>query len=720
VLATFDAASIDGELVLVDDGSRDGTRLSIERAARVHADRVVGTFHDGNRGIAAAWKTGVDASRGRLVALLDADLQYQPEDLPRLRDTLIEENVDVVQGFRSAVGRERDARYGLSRGFNALLNATFGMHLSDNKSGFVLCGRDVMLDVLSHEGTYRYFQSFIMVAVHAKGYSYREIETLFLPRRAGKSFLDGRAYRVAAESLVDLGKAAVEYRLESPGRISTRSLDTKRRHERADADLVAAPATTADHPRTVPAARTLAWKTYLRAFERTHWTMTRDVESRYESLERTQWLSRQDVLSIQDEKLRRLVHHAYRNVPYYRSVFQAARLSPADIRGVGDLQKLPFLTKAHVRDHLHHGLLSDDHRKSEMLRIRTSGSTGEPLACYVDRTQLEQRWAATLRSQGWAGYRFGDRSVRLWHQTLGLDASQQLKERLDAALSRRKFIPVFELREDGLAEVLADIARYEPSLLDGYTEALDFMARFIVRRGASAPRPGAVMTSAQTLSGASRALIETAFRCAVFDKYGAREFSGIAYECEAHAGHHVVAESYVVEILKGGVPARPGEIGEVVVTDLTNRCMPFIRYRLGDLAIAMADSESCACGRGLPRIGDIEGRIQSIIQGTDGRFLPGTFFSHYLKDFDHAIARYQVLQERRGAIIFRFVAGGRFSAESLAEILATFRRHLGEDMTIDVDRVPKIELLPTGKHLATLSRLDIDFQRHPGARLSGN
>ncbi len=702
VLATFDRGGVAGELVLVDDGSCDGTREAIDRAVRLHGPRVVGAFHATNLGIAAAWKTGTDAARGDLVAIIDADLQYQPEDLLRLRRVLLESSVDVVQGFRSAVGRERDARYRLSRGFNFLLNTTFGMRLSDNKSGFVMCPRPVMLDLLSYDGHYRYFQSFIMVAAHAKGYEYREVETLFVERRAGKSFLEGAAYRVAAESLVDLGRATWEYRVEK------RTRDAANRFRKGRAPR---------RPRAVPPDKKIAWRAYLSVFDRVHFTITREVERHYESLEETQWMARSDLGELRDDKLRRLVRHAYRNVPYFRERMRAAGVHPEDVRGVADLHKLPLLSKTDVREHLYFDILSENHRKSEMLRVATSGSTGEPFVCYADRNQLEFRWAATLRSQGWAGYRFGDPTVRLWHQTVGLDRDQALRERLDAMVSRRTFIPVFELAERRLEGVLETIAEARPVLIDGYAEALNFLATYAKRRGDTRVHPKAIMSSAQTLPASSRRIIEEAFGCAVFDKYGAREFSGIAYECEAHAGHHVVAEGYVVELLKGGEPAAPGEVGEVVVTDLNNYCLPFIRYRLGDLAVAAGDDVVCPCGRTLPLIGDIEGRVQSIIQGTDGRYLPGTFFAHYLKDFDHAIRRYQILQERPSHVVFRVVKGGRFSTDVLEEILSTFRRFLGEDMHIDVEFVDEVGTVATGKRVATLSKLPIDFQGPGASRL---
>ena len=163
-------------------------------------------------------------------------------------------------------------------------------------------------------------------------------------------------------------------------------------------------------------------------------------------------------------------------------------------------------------------------------------------------------------------------------------------------------------------------------------------------------------------------------------------------------------------MLRDGAPVSPGEIGEVVITDLNNYCMPFIRYRIGDLAEAMAEG-GCACGRGAPRLGAIEGRVQSIIQGADGRYLPGTFFAHYLKEYDHAIKRFQVIQEERDAMTFRVVKGGRFSDDVLAEVLHTFRHYLGERMRIDVEFVDEVAMVRTGKRLASVSRLGVDFQK---------
>jgi phenylacetate-CoA ligase len=708
VLNVFAVGGFTGELILVDDGSSDGTRAAIEALAARFPGEVVAKVHPQNQGIVAAWRSGTAAARGRLVAIIDADLQYQPEDILRLRRELIDHSLDIVQGWRSATGREKNSRYWLSVGLNKILNTTFGMQLRDNKSGFLICAKEVMEDLLTYDGNYYYWQSFIMVAAHAKGYSYKEIETLFEPRRQGESFLETTAYKAVARSFVDIPRAAWEYRFK------------RRTHDVAEQFLRRNPVM--DRSRSRSPSRELHWRAYMAAFEQTHWLLSRDVERYYESLRRTQWLPPAAQRELQDEKLRRLVRHAYRNVPYYRGRMQEAGLRPEDIRGQADLHKLPFLTKADVRKHLYFDILSENHVKKDVLKITTSGSTGEPFVVFADRAQLEFRWAATLRAQEWTGYEFGDRCVRLWHQTIGMSQSQVVKERLDAAFTRRKFIPVFEMSQDKLEAMAREIAAWDPVLMDGYAEALDFLAHYLESRRDLPVRPKALMSSAQTLPDQSRALIEQAFGCRVFDKYGAREFSGIAYECEAHTGHHVVGEGFIVEVLRDGQPVAPGELGEIVITDLNNTCLPFIRYRIGDLGVAVDPNFHCPCGRGLPMLGNIEGRVQSIIQGTHGRFLPGSFFSHYLKEFDHAIQKFQVVQERPDAITFNVVKGGRYSDDVLEEVLATFRKHLGDDIEIAVAFVDNIELVRTGKRLPSVSKLKVDFQRGapvPDPRLRG-
>jgi phenylacetate-CoA ligase len=166
-----------------------------------------------------------------------------------------------------------------------------------------------------------------------------------------------------------------------------------------------------------------------------------------------------------------------------------------------------------------------------------------------------------------------------------------------------------------------------------------------------------------------------------------------------------------VEILKDGRPTKPGEVGEIAITDLNNYIMPFIRYRIGDLAVAMDNNISCSCGRGLPKIGKIEGRVQSIILTTNGTYIPSSFFLHLFKDYDHIIRQFQVVQEVEGKVTLKIVKGLSFAESVFNEtVLTDLRRYLGDDMIIDVEFVDKIQMVRTGKHQTSISKMDFDYQ----------
>ncbi len=688
--AVFAARKLDGELIFVDDGSTDHTGALIDGLAARHAFVKV-VHHPRVQGIAAAWKSGVRVAAGHYIAVLDGDLEYLPEDIFRLYRHLKYSNADVVQGWRSHIARPRDRGYYVSRTLHRLLRFLFGMELRDIKSGFFVCEREVFEHILKRRFSYRYFQTLIMVSAHHKRYRIEQIEALWTDRKLGKSFLSAVPIGVIAQTLLDLAKGFVEFRLLSA---------------RTDvlADFLAR------HPLTRrPDPLSLPRRVYLRLFALLmplhHWVVSQPALRYYYQLRQTEWLRPEEIRELQGLRLRALIKYAHRHVPYYREALDRLGIRPDEIQHVEDLRRLPVLTKDDIRSNLYFDLMSDAHDKGQMLPITTSGSTGEPLTLYADKTQLEMRWATTLRNIDWTGYRFGDRQVRLWHSTLGMSRLHVIKERLDAWLTRRKFFSVFELNEETISRYIEFLRRRRPTLIDGYAEAFNLIANYLKQNHVDGIRPKGIISSAQTLSEETREVIEQALNAKVFDKYGSREFSGIAHECEAHRGHHVNAESYIVEIVRDGSPARPGEVGEVLVTDLTNLSVPLIRYALGDLATAT--DARCPCGRGLPLIGQVQGRVQSIIIGTNGCFLPGSFFPHVLKDYGHIFRQFQVVQERLGAIDFNVVKGPRFSDTALQEMLALFRRYLGEDMVIDVHFVDHIALVRTGKYRHSVSKLKI-------------
>ena len=198
------------ELLLIDDGSTDGTWETIERLSRAYPF-VRGVRHPARRGIPAAWRSGVAAASGAWTCVLDADLQYEPEEIPRLWCAREQTNADIVQGARASAGRGRDARLVMSRGLNGILNVAFGMSLRDNKSGFFLCRRETFARLLGFRERYRHWQCFVMVAAHHHGFRIHQLETPFHPRRTGRSAFGRLGLGPALGVALDLFAARREY-----------------------------------------------------------------------------------------------------------------------------------------------------------------------------------------------------------------------------------------------------------------------------------------------------------------------------------------------------------------------------------------------------------------------------------------------------------------------------------------------------------------------------
>ena len=171
-------------------------------------------------------------------------------------------------------------------------------------------------------------------------------------------------------------------------------------------------------------------------------------------------------------------------------------------------------------------------------------------------------------------------------------------------------------------------------------------------------------------------------------------------------------ESYVIEILVDNRPARPGEVGEIVITDLNNYSVPLIRYRIGDLAEAVDDSTPCSCGRNLTRIGRIIGRTQAIVHCADGTWLPGTFFAHFFKDYGDILLRYQIHQARKGEFTLRVVPHENylFSPDQIALMVERLKEFTGPATVIEVEIVDEIPMGRTGKRSPVVSTVKAEFQ----------
>ncbi len=421
-------------------------------------------------------------------------------------------------------------------------------------------------------------------------------------------------------------------------------------------------------------------------------------------LDEVQEMTRDELLEFQDMKLRRLIHHCRENVPFYREWFQG-RDFPADtlVRESEAWKELPVLRKEDIQTD-GNLLIAINAQRGKMYKNATGGSTGEPLEFWQDENYRRHNLIDRCRSYDMCGWHPGDRVAYLWGAEL--DTAEHVGFRgviSDRLIHNRVFINTFRLEEQEMATYVDMLSRCAPEFVIGYASSLDLFADAINNSGITIA-PKAVQSSADMLGSKARTRIEQAFNAPVFDRYGCRECGIIAHECEFHTGLHIFSNTHVVQILNDDwSPAEPGEMGNIVVTNLNNYAMPFVRYVVGDVGAA-AEGE-CACGRVLPRIGQLGGRTTATIRLPSGRVMHGEYFSHLFYALE-GIKRFQVIQHVASQIEVRIALyPGHDREQVTAHLERTVARQLGNEFTLEINFDKEFEVQSSGKREHIISKI---------------
>ncbi|HEX5059894.1 MAG TPA: hypothetical protein VFV99_11070 [Kofleriaceae bacterium] len=417
-------------------------------------------------------------------------------------------------------------------------------------------------------------------------------------------------------------------------------------------------------------------------------------------LEETSHWSLPELHGLQTGFLRRLLRHAYRHTAHYRRVLDERGLRPEDFASPVDLQKLPLLDRPTLRATMMERTANAP--PAAVIRKVTSGSSGQPVEVLYNAESRHWRDAIRLRGYGWGGYGIGKRSFHYWGfvPPAGTTWWKRTKTELDRRVKREVFLDCTPRGEPALLEAVDYVRRYKPQCIVAYASGAGALAHFINARNLRDWSDIPVLTGAEGLLPHDRAAINRAFGPA-FDTYGCREVMLMASECEAHEGLHTSMENLIVEVVvrEGNTvrPARPGEVGEVVITDLHNLACPMIRYVNGDLAVAGVE-ERCRCGRGLSRIGQIQGRITETMYDGQGRAVGGLVFNILFSTIGHVARSFQVHQHEDGRVVFKVVPyqGGGLPWREEQLLRSHAERYLpGAPFTIEI--VDNIPLSPAGK-----------------------
>ncbi len=459
----------------------------------------------------------------------------------------------------------------------------------------------------------------------------------------------------------------------------------------------------AEQPRTDPGDRAMdVYGRLFRSVIKPLWetrVRRRPVLQRWDLLKRTQYASLDQLHALQAHWLRRLVGHAYDHVPFYRDRFDALGIRPEDIHGPEDLGKLPVVRRADLQGRTDRASLAGPRAT---ISKHTSGTTGEPLVFGFEPDSEHWRRAVKLRGYEWAGFRPGDKAVYFWGAAMPPDPPwpTQLKIALDRRLHREHYLPCDVMDEQRLRGAIEMISKLEPRVLVCYAQAGAELARYIHRTGQRPFRPASIICGAEKLMPGDREDLEAAFGATVFDTYGCREVMLIGAECEAHDGLHLSMENLIVEIIvtEGGREraAREGESGEVVFTDLHNLAMPFIRYANGDIATAGATSR-CSCGRSLPRIQSVQGRLSETLRDGNGSPISGISISFLFVELGSAIRQFQAVQHKDQSVSINVVLADTLPRWRLDAVERNARTLL-RGVPVRVQVVPELPRSAAGKH----------------------
>jgi phenylacetate-CoA ligase len=423
----------------------------------------------------------------------------------------------------------------------------------------------------------------------------------------------------------------------------------------------------------------------------------RDTFGALEEIRRLRALPQEELRAYQLERLRALVRHARTNVPYYRGAY--GEDAATELGTLADSARLPILTKAHVREHRAQLMSEDYHGKWKV--FPTSGSTGTPLVVLEDQATNAWRRAVKWDYLSWWDVEVGERGAVIWLQPLSGMKGKLLKRAGFALNNCNTFLNVANLSDREMGRFFDQLVSRRITYLYGYTSAVTTFANFVIRNGLNQPRAlslKVVVPTTETLFPEQRRRMMEAFGCKVADEYGCAEVGDIGFECPA-GSMHIGAETYLVEVVPPFLPKDVGRCGQLVVTHLRKTSFPMIRYALGDVAHLV--DEPCACGRSLPVIRSVVGRVSDIITTPDGRVVHSEVFDYIMREFaspaNPAVTGFRATQKDRNTFDVIIVAGPAYTPAAATGIEREVRAVFGQGANVTVRTVDRIPPDPSGK-----------------------
>lgn len=412
-----------------------------------------------------------------------------------------------------------------------------------------------------------------------------------------------------------------------------------------------------------------------------------------EKLNKSKLWSKEQHEKFQLNQLKKLIRHAYENVPYYTRVFNERNLKPDDIKNFNDLKKIPYLTKEIIQENLDE-LIAKNYDKSKLKYVTTGGSTGMPMGFYVDaKADRDTEWAFITSLWERVGYNINrvNRSVILRGNIPRCNKFYEYKGR-DLILSS------FQLTSERIDDYIRMIEKFKPDFIQAYPSSIILLAKYILKNNIklNLHKTKAILCSSENLYEQQRRDIETAFGIRVYSFYGHTEHACLAGECEKSSYYHIESEYGYTEILddNGLDVCQEDEIGEIVATGFNNYVIPFIRYKTGDMAINTM--YKCPCGRNVKIIKKIQGRKQEYFIDKTGSFITFTCSDDALWRVKEKVQCYQYIQKKPGSVILNIQSSEKLKDCDYQKIKEDFNSFF-PGFEININEVDEITRTKRGK-----------------------
>jgi len=454
----------------------------------------------------------------------------------------------------------------------------------------------------------------------------------------------------------------------------------------------------------------------------------KDILGQYRKLLASELYSKDALRELQLQKLLATLRHVSVWNPFYAKRFKEIGLVPEDIRCLEDIRHIPILARQDVIDHrldmvdvLYRDsvvfadrarqkpglpVLFGKFRTHKLVRNTSTGSTGSPTVFYDDGTTTALNWAHELRMKHWFGLAPGVKEARMSGISTVFSASN-IRRSVRECFWNQMILPGVFLSEHDYEFSLQRLRKFKPRVLWGPTPALTGLARYMQRasKNISPFHPELVISWAAPLYEHEKNLLAEVFGCPVTNLYGSREVGHVAMLCP-HGSMHLNQENYIVELEKTGIDEGKASPGNVLVTQLNPSPMPFLRYRIGDLAELGEDA--CPCGRSMGVIKSILGRFGEVFKTKDGRLIEPTFWclAFMVGRQSQDVERFQVIYRPNDRILFRIIRRPGYSEQTEAELRSLMDKHFQSGIQFDFEYVTDIKPQLSGKSPIVVNEIE--------------